>query len=234
MIAITFALPAESFGLWRRLRNKINQRAGIATIGGQIDHQEVEIVHTGVGKKLCATRIDNFLRAAQPRYLIAAGFAGAVREDLQAGDLVFAENFSDRELLARAQRVLAGQTIHVGKLVTMPRMIDSVAERQEIGRTHGAMAVDMETETIAQACAERGLPLLSLRVISDTPREPFPAPPDVLFDIARQKTNFAKLSGYLMKHPAALPRLIGFARRIARAREALTDAIVALLRDGEL
>ena len=221
MIAITFALPAESSGLLRLLRDKI-------------DNQEIKILHTGVGKKICATRIDNFLQRSQPRYLIASGFAGGVKEDFRAGDLFLAENFSDRELLARAQRVLGGQAIRIGKLVTTTTMIDSVAERQEMARSQGAMAVDMETETIAQACTARGIPLLSLRVISDTPREPFPAPPAVLFDIEQQKTDFAKLSGYLFKHPTALPRLIRFSRQIARARTNLSDALVMLVREVQV
>lgn len=232
MIAITFALPAESSGLLRQLGDKIDERRdGIAVIRGRIGNQEIEILHTGVGKQICATRIDKFLRTSQPKYLIASGFAGAVRDDLRAGDLVLAENFSDRELLSRAHRVLTRPVLHIGKLVTTTTMVDSVAERHEIARVQDAMAVDMETEAIAQACAGRGIPLLSLRVISDTPRENFPAPPAVLFDIERQRTDFAKLAGYLLKHPSTLPRLIRFSRQIARARRNLSDALVVLVRE---
>jgi hypothetical protein len=110
-------------------------------------------------------------------------------------------------------------------------MVDSPAERNEIARDDGADAVDMETDLIAQACAIRGVPLLSLRVISDTPRQPFPAPPNVLFDIERQRTNATKFGLYFLTHPSHVVRLIGFARRISRARHLLADAIVTLVRE---
>ena len=87
--------------------------------------------------------------------------------------------------------------IHEADLLTVRALIDSSDERNEIARTSGAAAVDMETEFIARACAEHGIPLLSLRVITDTPREPFPAPPNVLFDIEQQRTRFLTLASIL-------------------------------------
>jgi hypothetical protein len=89
----------------------------------------------------------------------------------------------------------------------------------------------METELIARACAEHGIPLLSLRVITDTPREPFPAPPNILFDIERQRTHLLKLARFLLAHPNKIPRLIEFARRIARAQKILATALVQVVRN---
>ena len=86
----------------------------------------------------------------------------------------------------------------------------------------------METEFIARACAEHGVPLLSLRAISDTPRQRFPAPAHVLFNIERQRTSMMRLVLYLCKHPTRLRGLIRFASQIARARETLTEALVAV------
>jgi len=91
-------------------------------------------------------------------------------------------------------------------------MIDSSEERNRIAQTTGAVAVDMETEFIARSCAEHGVPLVSLRVISDTPRHPLPAPPNVLFDLDEQRTNFGRLAFYVAKNPTAIWRLISFAR----------------------
>jgi hypothetical protein len=88
----------------------------------------------------------------------------------------------------------------------------------------------METEFIAAACAAHRVPMLSLRVMSDTPSEPFPAPADVLFDLEKQRTNVARLVLYLVTHPGALLRLNAFRRRIALARQSLTSALDKLLR----
>ena len=162
--------------------------------------------------------------------MISSGFAGATGGDFQVGDLIVAENFSDRELVSEAQQILTDGNVRTAKLFTSTTIVDSIDARNEIARTNAADAVDMETEVIAQACSVRGVPMLSLRAISDSLREPFPAPPSILFDIERQRTNAAKLSLYLINHPRALFDLFRFARQITRARRILTGAIVDLLR----
>jgi nucleoside phosphorylase len=211
VIAITFALTAESSGIVRLIRED------------KIDNHQVLILHTGVGRKSVEPKIDNFLRAQRPTVLISSGFAGSLRDELRVGDLILAANFSEPGLLGRARRVLPG-----ARTVTL-RTSDSVADanvdRDQIAQTSGADAADMETEVIAAACAAHSVPLLSLRAISDSPTEPFPAPPNVLFDIERQRTNGVKLALHLLTHPHNIPRLLAFARGIARARENLTAAL---------
>jgi nucleoside phosphorylase len=228
MIAVTFSLPAESSGFLNRLHNRTrSDRNGAATIRGKIDNRAVEIFHTGVGEKVCRQRMAQFLQDRQLDCLISAGFAGALNNQLNVGDLLLAQNFSTVEL-SKTRSLLVNLPIHVANLLTVPSMIDSNEERNKIARATGAAAVDMETEFIARACAEHGVPLLSLRVISDTPRQRFPAPAHVLFNIERQRTSVVRLVLYLLRHPTRLPGLIRFMRQITRARESLTKALVAV------
>src|SRR5436853_282031 len=230
MIAVTFALPAESSGFLRRLRKQTrSDRNGVRVIHGEIDSRAIEVLHTGVGEKVCRERMANFLQDREFTYLISAGFAGALNDRLQAGDLLIAENFSTVQL-TEARSALSTLPIHTADLVTVPLMIDSTEERKKIAQTTGAAAVDMETEFIARACAEHGIPLLSLRAISDTPREPFPAPPNVLFDIEQQQTRFLTLATFFLARPNRVPQLIQFARRIARVRKILASALFDVVR----
>ena len=227
--AVTFALPAESSEFLRRLDNKLcTGRNAIRIIRGTLDDREIEVLHTGVGEKVCRERVEKFLKNQQFEFLISAGFAGALNDQLHPGDLLLARNFSTVDLTERQS--FSSLPIHQADLLTLPALIDSSDERNEIARSTGAAAVDMETEFIARACAERGIPLLSLRVITDTPREPFPAPPKVLFDIERQRTHLPKLARFLLAHPNKIPRLIEFARRIARARKILATALVEIVK----
>jgi hypothetical protein len=122
-------------------------------------------------------------------------------------------------------------SIHAANMLTVPALIDSCEERERIAAESGASAVDMETEFIARACAAHGIPLLALRVITDTPTQPFPAPPSVLFDIQRQRTHIAVLAKFFLAHPRRMPGLIQFARRISRARKTLSNALVRIVRD---
>ena len=229
MIAVTFALPAESSGFLRSLHNKRRRdRNGIKTVSGKIDDRAIEVFHTGVGEKICRQQMRKFLQDRQFDCLISAGFAGALDDQLHVGDLLLARNFSTVELSA-ARSALSSLSIHTADLLTVPSMIESGEERNKIAQATGAAAVDMETEFIARACAERAIPLLSLRVISDAPREPFPAPAKVLFDIERQRTSIMNLGLHLSKHPSAIFRLIAFARRVSTARRSLTAALEILL-----
>jgi nucleoside phosphorylase len=231
MIAVTFALPAESSDFLRHLRNQSRtDRSGIRTIRGAIDDRAVEVFHTGVGEKVCRQRVAEFLQDQQFDLLISSGFAGALNDKLQIGDLLLAKNFSTIEL-TEVGSSFSRLPIHEADLLTVRALIDSNDERNKIARTSGAAAVDMETEFIARACAEHGIPLLSLRVITDTPREPFPAPPSVLFDIEQQQTRFLTLATFFLARPNRVPRLVQFARRIARVRKILASALVTILRE---
>jgi len=228
--AVTFALPAESSEFLRRLDNKLcTGRNAIRIIRGTLDDREIEVLHTGVGEKVCRQRVGKFLKNQQFEFLISAGFAGALNDQLHSGDLLLARNFSTLDLTERQS--FPSLPIHQADLLTLPALIDSSEERNEIARSTDAAAVDMETEFIARACAEHGILLLSLRVITDTPREPFPAPVHVLFDIAKQRTDLPKLAAFFLAHPTRVPRLIQFARRITNARKTLANALVTLLRE---
>ena len=231
MIAVTFALPAESAEFLRRLTNKTRiKRNSVGIIRGEIDHRTIEVLHTGVGEKVCRKRVGEFLQGQQFDCLISTGFAGAITDDLRVGDLLLAQNFSTIDLGDKWSS-LSTLPIHLADMLTVPALIDSGEERMKLARASGAGAVDMETEFIARACTPLALPMLSLRVISDTPNDRFPAPANVLFDIERQQTRMLKLATHLLTHPARLPHLIQFARRVASARKILARALTAVVRN---
>ena len=231
MIAVTFALPAESADFVRLLQKaELNHREDVRSIRGQIHGKSVAVLHTGVGEKRCRSQIQEFLHQQEFTYLISAGFAGALDEEFKVGDLLLSENFSSQKLLGSPQLDIAGDSLLVGRLVTVSQVTDSKSERARLAKETGAAAVDMETEFIAAACADHKLPMLSLRVISDTPSDPLPVPPAILFDLEKQKTNFTRLAFYLVTHPAAVSRLNKFRRRIDLARHSLTNALEKLLR----
>jgi adenosylhomocysteine nucleosidase len=211
MIAVTFALPSESKDFVRRL--------GVGREG-------IKVLHTGVGAAVARTRLKRFLDSEPVEFLVSSGFAGGTEPSLGVGDLLLADNVSDPELLARARDLLK---CRVGTLASADRILETAEERVAFARQHGALAADMETETIAQACARRNIPHLSLRVISDTASAPFPAPAAVLFDIDAQKTDPLRLARHLLRYPSTVVRLMEFARQIAGARAKLAAALDKLL-----
>ena len=233
MIAVTFALPAESKAFVSRLQNK--RRIPFLNddfICGEIDSRSLTIFHTGVGRRIAEKRLIEFLGDQQFEILVSSGFAGGVGAEMNVGDLFIAENVSDSQLFAIAQRALTHAHPRTGKLSTSSRIVVSATQRMQFARSRGADAIDMETDVIEQTCVERGIPMLSLRAISDTLRDPFPAPPAVLFDIEQQKTPITGLAVYLITKPTAIGPLIRFARQIGRTRETLADALTSLVQDN--
>ena len=226
MIAITFALPAESSEFVRLLERPTHiSREAVETVRGTLGGKAVAVIHTGVGKEACRERMAVILRRERFQYLISAGFAGGLEPQLKIGNLLVAENYSSAELLASPQLKLDDEGTFLGKLLTVPAMVESKSERERLFKNTGAEAVDMETQFIAEACASHQIPMLSVRAISDTPAEPFPAPAHVLFDLAKQRTDFFRLGSYLLWHPGAVSRLNAFRERINVARKILTLAL---------
>ena len=211
MIAVTFAHPSES-------------RAFLRLLGGR--HRDVKVFHTGVGSAASHGQIGRFLDSERFDFLISSGFAGGLDPSLGVATLFLGENFSDRALLEQARELLI---CRVGKLVTVARVIEDRRERAALAREHGAEAVDMETERIAQVCRARQVPLISLRAISDSVEAPFPAPANMLFDLEAQRTRLGQLASYLLSHPTAVIRLARFRRQIAIGRAELAVALKELV-----
>ena len=233
-IAVTFALPAESSEFLRRLGNKSRaNRNGLSIVHGTIDHRSVEVLHTGVGENICRQRIGKFFENQQFDFLISTGFAGSLNHQLQVNDLLLAKNFLTLDA-KQTQSCLSNVSIYAANMLTVPALVDSSEERERVARESGASAIDMETEFIAHACATHRIPLLSLRIITDSQTQPFPAPPNVLFDIQQQRTHYAAFAKFFIANPRRVPDLVRFAKRIARARTILTNALVEITRRIEL
>ena len=71
MIAITFALPAESSDFIRRLEEpRLISREGVGQIRGRLHGKLVAVIHTGVGKMVCRERMEVILRRERFDWLI--------------------------------------------------------------------------------------------------------------------------------------------------------------------
>jgi len=226
MIAVTFALPAESSAFVRSLEHR--EGKGFVT-NGSIVGKKIVVLHTGVGAQICEERLAEFLRGNKPNVLVSSGFCGGTSDELKPCDLVIADNFSDKELTKRAREIL--NEVVTGKIFSADRVIDPAADRYAIGREHGAIAIDMETATISRLCADFAIPMLALRVVSDSLAAPFPAPPEVLFDVETQRTKLTSLFGHLARNPKAIAQLADFSKRITLVKTKLADALCTLLRN---
>jgi adenosylhomocysteine nucleosidase len=217
MIAVTFAVAEESRDFAQAAR-----AAGLP----------VRILHTGVGESVCRERFQAFFAdGPAPKLLISSGFAGGLDPALPIGGLVLSTNFSDERLLKKLAAFLENPPFqfHCGILTTQARVIESAAEKHAIFTQTGAGAVDMETAHLFAECQARGIPVLSLRAISDTATQAMPVPHAVWFDAAKQQPRILALLGWLVMHPAAIPAFARFVRGISLTRRQLTRGLLAVV-----
>ncbi len=209
MIALTFAVPHESHDFRRALR-------------GNPALRDVLLAHTGIGTAAAEKCVRALLAEHRPRWLLSAGYAGALNPALAHGELFLSTNFTAPELLNRSKT-------RRGILTTQPHAAETPEQKAALARDTGAQAVDMETSAIARVCAEHGVPMLSLRAISDTASAHIPVPLNVSYDLARQRPRIGALLAFLARNPSRIVPFTRFVRGLTPARAALTAAILEIL-----
>ena len=117
--------------------------------------------------------------AAGAAGIMSYGMCGALADGLAIGDWIVATRLEgafahgcdadwSAALLARLPGARSGAFFADG------RMIDTVAEKLALGARHDALGVDMESHVAAAVAAERGLPFVILRCVSDGARHLLP------------------------------------------------------------
>src|SRR5262249_51238756 len=133
----------------------------------------VLVLETGVGTGRVRDALGWLLggpagRPVRPAFVLCAGFSGALQPAWRVGDGLLASEVADLDGgLWPAARPGRPAALPRGRLLTAPRLVGTPAEKKELGKRHGAAAVDMETAAVARACAERGVPFGCVRAISD-------------------------------------------------------------------
>lgn len=156
----------------------------------------------------------------RPRFLISAGFSGALQPELRIGDLLLANEIIDEHgnrWLAHRPDALAEYGISAGRVLAMPELIGNPQEKQRLGQRYAAAAVDMESAAAARFCHEHKVPFICLRVISDDCQTALS--PHLADLLQRGLVSVPRLIGQVSRHPkliGELWRLAGQTRHAAR------------------
>ena len=234
MIIITFAMQEESKGLVPLLENTTTRadRSDLPIIEGTLDGRRVTVVHIGVGPQSAEQRLRAsgvLARAEKPRLLICPGYGGGLAPEVRHADLLLVENFSDPAFLRQAAEIVGSDRVHRGNLTSEMVVIDSAADKAALCARTGALAVDMETASIARVCAEAGVPMLALRVISDDAQTTLPVPGNLLWDLETQRPPIGRLLWHLVTHPGRIGPFIHMLKSLGPARTRLTETLRLLL-----
>jgi len=239
-IGLIAAMPQESKALLRYIKEW--ETINLGAFRGQyfeLSGQTCVLVTSGMGVRRASEAARNLVEMNAPRLLISFGIAGAVEADLEIGDVVAAEaacrldqgipgpllpltplpeaarKAAVQVLARRGARLFAGTAVTAG--------ISQVIEYQLGEMKHPIL--EMETTGIAQVAAEKGIPLLSLRAISDGPCAPIPFN---LIEIMDEDANlqFGRMLKAVVRRPGIV---LQFRRLIRNTWIAADNAAVALV-----
>ncbi|NIJ07845.1 hopanoid-associated phosphorylase [Sphingomonas vulcanisoli] len=121
-----------------------------------------------------AAALERNLSALAPNAagIVSYGLTGALHDDLKIGDWIVGSRICggiDLECDRVWSEALAARLpgARIGGFFADGRMIDTVAEKRDLGRCHTALAVDMESHVAARVAQAHGLPFVIVRIVSD-------------------------------------------------------------------
>ena len=239
-IGLIAAMPQESDALLHRIQGW--KRISLGAFSGysfERAGQPYTLVTSGMGIRRASEAARKLIENNASRILISFGIAGAVEADLQIGDVILAD------AVCRLNRGVPGPLL---PLAHWPQAAQEAGRQALANRgarlftgtavtTEGSQVnecqlenilhpiLEMETAGIAQVAAEKGIPLYSLRAISDGPLAPIP------FDLGQMMDKDANLQvGRLLREIVRHPSLIfQFNRLIRNSRIAADNAAIALI-----
>jgi adenosylhomocysteine nucleosidase len=137
-------------------------------IEGEHDGKLLAVVVGGVGRPRARAACEILYTGHRPRWIVSAGFGGALDPGLKRHDVVL-----PREILTpegeRFEVVQAGAPTDLsrGRLLTVDSIVRTANEKAALRERFDADVVDMETSAVAEFCSRKAVRFVALRVVSD-------------------------------------------------------------------
>ncbi len=186
LILISIAAEEEIGHLKKSMSVKEKIKDGkVLFLKGQIEQTEVVLVKTGIGSKKARSSISKAIDRFRPSLILLIGAAGAVNPELHIGDIVVVdaikEIHSKKISTYRCSAALNSRIMDVLKregfspilhdCMVFSNFIHMKQEKQTIMSNYDVMVIDMESAGVAKEASLRNVPLVDIRIVSDTARE---------------------------------------------------------------
>jgi adenosylhomocysteine nucleosidase len=238
-IAIIVALQGEAKPLLKLVGSSTAGRLGRRkTWHFQTGACRCVMILSGMGLEPARRAARALMGAESPQGMMSFGIAGALGQGLSIGDIVAGEQCRmwENGQLGRAFPLAALSEAAQQAAFAAAAALDARCARgtvvtvrgiQSIPAVPGAVSVvEMETFAIAQVAAERGIPLFSIRSISDSPDEPIPFTMGGGEDFHLQPFT---LLGAIIRKPRIIRPLLRLKHNSARAARNLAEVVFAAL-----
>jgi adenosylhomocysteine nucleosidase len=234
-VGIVFALGEESGGLEDRLMGLVTTKGdGFLVRQGELEGRRVAIALSGTGRQAATKAVEALILGHRPGWVFSAGFCGGLDPKLKRHDILVADRVAEvegREISVDPQRIasaglIAGQDLHVGRLLTVDTVVRRPREKQALGEARDALGVDLESFAVADACQQRLIPFLAIRVVSDAVDDELPREVERL---ARQKSRAAQFGaalGAILDRPGALKQMLKLKENALKSSDRLAQTLV--------
>jgi adenosylhomocysteine nucleosidase len=184
----------------------------------------------GIGRANAEKSIRDYLAVNAPELVLTCGFAGGLDPNLKIGDVVF--DLPLKQQLEAPGGIsstkLAAAGAKPAKFFCADRIATTVAEKQKVRAQTGAEVVEMESAAIHAVCAERNIPCVTIRVISDTAHEDLPLDFNALSK-PDKSLDFGKLAWAITKSPGKIGALMALQKKTSFAAGQLAAVLAKII-----
>ena len=129
------------------------------------------VIISGIGPEGARAAAEAIIAQHSPDLLISAGVAGALVPELHVGETIFPTTVIDTQDGSRHETAIhdapLGKTPFARTILASYPEIASASHKQQLAKSYGAHAVDMEAAAVARAAQVHSLPFLAIKAISD-------------------------------------------------------------------
>ncbi len=230
-VGLVFALSSESGCFVDKLAGLIKtEGAGFVAREGGLGGRRMVVIESGMGRENATRATQALIDGHHPQWVISAGFAGGLDERLKQNDILMADSLVDAQghTLALDLKMPPAPRLHVGRLLTVDRVIDDPAEKHSLGEKHGALAVDMETMAVAEVCSREKFRLLCVRAIIDEVGRKLPHDIDVLVKKKSTAGMLGAAAGAIIRRPGSIKDMWQLKEDALTASERLAKFLVEI------
>jgi nucleoside phosphorylase len=185
----------------------------------------------GIGPEAARRAAEAIIVRYAPGIIISAGVAGAAAPELHVGEAIFPATVIDTADGSRHQTsirtALVGNTALGRTVLASSPEIAGATQKQQLAKSYGAHAVDMEAAAVAKAAEAHRLPFLAIKAISDEFDCELPA---LSAFIRHGQFQTARFLLHITPRPWLWPGVL----RLARNTRLASESLCAWLRESVL
>ena len=160
---------------------------------GKIYDKDIVLVKSGIGMVNASITTTLLFKEFGVDKILFSGVAGSLNRNVNVGDIVIADSlveylfdatefgyeigiiprmdtsiFRSDILLNKIKNILKNDNIYYGKILSGDKFVSNLSEKEKLGEKFNALAVDMESASVAHCAHVLGIEFAVIRSISDS------------------------------------------------------------------